>query len=345
MDLEEIGTESLQDLLTSVRYYTSPSPPIFGLPAINRGEVIEIQGPASSGKTHLLYHILLNCLIPKSDHTTPVAVGGRGMSAIVYDTDLSFIVQRLRHLLLTRISHLLPLSDESEKEEIVRQSLVRLHVFRPTSLLQLATSLKNLPLYHASHMPNDEIGVLAIDSMSTFYWGERFSAERMRNVAPEKARSMSGLAFIPPLYHILNAIQSVRLSHGPLIVLTSWALGQDNAASRFGMPYKQHLHPFPTLDVVDLGAKVAKNTDHISLASPFHLMHNISLSSPPPAPFLPDTPLDDALRQEAQYRKKVVEKGEVFCLVRSSGTRDTSHFTFYITNEDIVIQQSGSQSN
>ncbi|KIK99041.1 hypothetical protein PAXRUDRAFT_823212 [Paxillus rubicundulus Ve08.2h10] len=284
--------------------------------------------------------------MPKSDHTTPPVVsGGRGMSAIVYDTDLSFSVQRLRHFLLTRISHLLPLSDETEKEEIAQQSLVRLHVFRPTSPLQLATSLKNLPLYHASHMPNDEIGVIAIDSMSTFYWGERFSAEQMRNVAPEKARNMSEPAFIPPLYHVLNAIQSVRLSHGPVVVLTNWALGQANTASRFGMPYKQHLHPFPTLDVVDLGAKAAKNTDHISLASPFHLMHNISLSSPPPAPFLPDTPLDNALRQEAQYRKEAVEKGQVFCLVRSSRTRDTSRFTFYITNEDIVIQQSGSHSN
>ncbi|KAF9229406.1 hypothetical protein BS17DRAFT_723142 [Gyrodon lividus] len=280
--------------------------------------------------------------MPKSDHTTSsVDVGGWGMSAVVYDTDSSFNIQRLRHLLLTRISQLLPLSEETEKEEIARQSLVRLHIFRPTSLLQLATSIKNLPPYHASHIPNDEIGVLAIDSMSTFYWGERFSAERMRNVAPEKARSKSDVVSIPPLYHVLSAIQSVRLSHSPLIVLTNWALSplsQDNTTF-FAMLYKQHLHPFPALDgVADLGAKVAKTTDHLSLASPFYLAHHISLLSPSPAPFPPDTPLDDALRQEAQYRKDVVEKGGVLCLVRSSGTRDTSRFAFYITNEDIVVQ-------
>ncbi|KIJ68333.1 hypothetical protein HYDPIDRAFT_24622 [Hydnomerulius pinastri MD-312] len=346
MDLGEIETESLQDLLSNVRSYTSPLPPISGLPALNRGDVIEIQGPASSGKTHFLYHIVLNCVMPESDQNAPpVELGGRGMSAVVYDTDLSFNAQRLRHLLLTRITHLLPHSDEDEKEEIVQQSLRRLHIFRPTSLLQLATSIKHLKSYHISHMPDDEIGVLAIDSISTFYWAERFSAEQLRNVAPGRARSRTEASFVPPLYHVLTAIQSIRHSHGPLVVLTNWALNsvaQDSTAPHSTTLYKQHLHPFPVLaSVVDLGAKAAKNTDPFSLASPFPLAHHITLSSPLPAPFPLETPLEDALRQEVQYRKEVVEKGEVDCLLRSSGTRSVAHFSFYITDEDVLVQQPG----
>ncbi|KAF9240882.1 hypothetical protein BU15DRAFT_73742 [Melanogaster broomeanus] len=236
------------------------------------------------------------------------------------------------------------MSGTTEKEEIARQSLARLHLFRPTSLLQLATSIKNLQSYHISHMPHDEIGMLAIDSASAFYWAERFSTEQMHNVTSEKARSKTEVAFVPALYHVLSAIQTVRVSHNPVIVLTNWALHPLShdpiGVSPSSMLYKQHLYPFPALDgIPDLGAKVAKNAGHPLLASPFHLAHHITLSSSPPAPFPPDTPLDDALRHEAQYRKEVVGRGEVVCLVRSSGTRNARRFAFYITDEDVIVQQ------
>ncbi|KAF8547124.1 hypothetical protein OG21DRAFT_1607520 [Imleria badia] len=276
----DIHAESLANLLASVRQHTQGSP-IPALPMLNRGDAIEIQGPASSGKTHLLYHILLSFLVPVSP--SPHAE----IAAVVYDTDAAFDIQRFRHLLLSRISRL-P-STTLHPQECVRRALARLHLFRPTSLVQLAASIANLPAYHSAHMPNQEIAVLAIDSISTFYWADRFSAEQLRNIASAKDK---GVPMVLSLHHVLDAVQIVRRSHRPLAVLTNWAL--NSAPSRSESLYKQHLHPFPVIEdgIPDLGAKVSGNTDHSS-SSPFRLTHHITLSSPSSDPF-PAAPLDDA---------------------------------------------------
>lgn len=278
--------------------------------------MIEIQGPASSGKTHLLYHILLSFLAPDSQ-----------IAAVVYDTDAAFDVQRFRHLLLSRLP-----SGTLDPQECVRRTLARLHLFRPTSFVQLAASIANLPAYHSSRMPNQEIAVLAIDSISSFHWADRFAAEQLRNVAPALDKTVHT---VRPLRHVLDAIQSVRRSHRPLAVLTNWALNP--APSRSESLYKQHLHPFPVLEdgIAVLGAKVSSHTDHSS-TSPFRLSHHITLSSPSSDPF-PTAPLGDALLREARLGKEIIDNGQVRCLTRSSGARDVVRFTFQITDNDILV--------
>lgn len=303
----------LPQLLASLRQHT----PIPALPALHRGDVIEIQGPASSGKTHLLYHILLSFLVPPHAE----------IAAVVYDTDAAFDIQRFRHLLLSRIARL-P-STTLHPHERVRRALARLHVFRPTSLVQLAASIANLPEYHSSHMPNQEIAVLAIDSISSFYWADRFSAEQLRNIASAKDK---GVPMALSLHHVLDAVQSVRRSHRPLAVLTNWAL--NSAPSHSESLYKQYLHPFPVIedDIPDLGAKVSGNTDRSS-SSPFHLTHHITLSSPSSNPS-PAAPLDDA---DPRHGRGFIDVGQVHCLTRSSGVLDPVRFTFQISDDDTLV--------
>ena len=278
--------------------------------------MIEIQGPASSGKTHLLYHLLLSVLVPSQ--RPEIAV-------VVYDTDAAFDIQRFRHLLLSRISRL-P-SSTLDPHECVQRALARLHLFRPTSFAQLAASIANLPAYHSSHMPNQEIAVLAIDSISAFYWADRFAAEQLRDPASTKDKTA--------LHHVLDAIQSVQRSHRPLAILTNWAL--NSGPSRSDPLYRQHLHPFPVIedDIPDLGAKVSSNTDHSS-SSPFRLAHHISLSSPSFDPF-PAAPLDEALLRNARHGKGSTNNGQVLCLMRSYGARDAVRFTFQITEDDTLV--------
>ena len=273
--------------------------------------MIEIQGPALSGKTHLLYHILLAFLAFEPDPDAQIA-------AVVYDTDASFDIQRFRRLLLSRISRRPAVLDPLDS---LRRSLSRLHVFRPTSLAQLATSIANLPAYHASRMPNQEIALLAVDSISAFYWPDRLAAEQLRT------------AGILPLHDVLDAIQSVRRSHGPLSFLTNWALNA--APSHSGSPYTQHLHPFPILQdaIADLGAKSA---DHSS-SSPFRLAHHIALSSPS-AGSSPPALLGNTLVDTGRHGREIIDNSQVSCLLRSSGTREAARFTIQITDDDILVQ-------
>ncbi len=129
-------------------------------------------------------------------------------------------------------------------EIITDLSMKRFHVFRPNSSSQLAASLLLLPSYTASQLPNTEMGIIAVDSMSAFYWTDRFAVEQVR----AQPRSSLPHVSVFPLYNIASALEKIRMSFYPLILLTNWGLDVAHSSAQFpSFPmYKQHLHPFPT---------------------------------------------------------------------------------------------------
>jgi len=264
--------------------------------------------------------------------------GGNEMAAVVYDTDASFDVARLHQLLLNRLSLVLPNNLEMVRR-LVEESLRRLHIFRPTSLLQLATSLVHLPLYHRLRIPEHEIGLLAVDSVSAFYWSDRFIAEQMRNV-PQIAQEGPDPASVNPLQHVLVALGRLRLSHAPFIILTNWGL---NLASRSDGPvtfYKQHLHPFPVYsENYDANALSSSMTGDLPpTPMPLLLTHHITLSPVSIPPFAPELSLHGAVQQEVEHRRSMVQKGEIMGLVRTTGSREISRFIFCVTPENVHIR-------
>lgn len=72
-------------------------------PLLSCGDVVEIQGPPSSGKTHLLYSLLINCTIPHSHQST--VLGGWAKAGVVFDMDGSFDMIRFNQLLLGYLTH------------------------------------------------------------------------------------------------------------------------------------------------------------------------------------------------------------------------------------------------
>ncbi|KAI0034283.1 hypothetical protein K488DRAFT_22691, partial [Vararia minispora EC-137] len=215
------------------------------LSSFARGDVIEIQGGPASGKTHLLYHLVSVCILP-------TAYGGWNKAAILYDTDQGFDVRRLQQILITRVStHMLRAHQEGvDTASIVSGAMRNLRVFPVESASQLSASLQELPAYHGEELTTSEIAILAIDSLSAFYWEDRFAMESTR-----PRYSWSTRAFIDPndlterarhpLHAILVAIQAMRLSHGPIIVLTNWGLqpAPGHSTSPTTPLYRQHL-PF-----------------------------------------------------------------------------------------------------
>ncbi|KAL4071031.1 hypothetical protein J3A83DRAFT_3348595 [Scleroderma citrinum] len=290
---------------------------------LNRGDVIEIQGHASCGKSHLLYHFLLSCILPPAKSSMAPS---RGMSAILYDLDSSFNILRFCNLLSTRISHLFPLLDDEKHTELKQASLSRLHIFRPKSLSQLAISLKYLPSYHASHIQDNEIGLVAIDSISAFYWPERLYEEQLRNFALKKKGSRTDA-----LHLVLTAISDIIHSHAPLVLLSNWGLhtvSQDRARHNPSTWYKQHLRSFP---VLQHAAPFDDRTAARSTEYPLNLAHHISLSSLSSLPCHASTRRGVWLGQEPPNGKGVIEDGHrVVCLVTSSGVEETNCFQLLI---------------
>ncbi|KAF9651851.1 hypothetical protein BDM02DRAFT_3065107, partial [Thelephora ganbajun] len=175
---------------------------------INSKDVIEIQGP-SVGKSHLLMDFIMTCVLPASH--LGVQLHGWDKSAILVDLDHTFDVHRFRHLLLNRVKVHIPTSDEN-LDLFVDLLLRKLHVFRPESSVQFAVSAADIANYHFANMSKDEIGLVAIDSFSSFYWQDRFLGEQQRDGRP------SGIE------KALNSLEQIRQSHGSVIAYTNWGL-------------------------------------------------------------------------------------------------------------------------
>ncbi|KII93541.1 hypothetical protein PLICRDRAFT_49578 [Plicaturopsis crispa FD-325 SS-3] len=341
--LDEIHSESLQKVLSSVAFETSP-PGCTGIPgldahffssvprhassqsSLNRGDVIEIQGPASCGKTHLLYQMIVNCTLPHPQ-------GGWNKAVIVFDTDSTFDVRRLHELFVSRITRVTAEYNDptamASTEVLASEALARVHIFRPTSSSQLAASLLHLPVYQGIHLPEAEVGLLAIDSMSAFYWPDRFTVEQLRSLA-EPGRS---LAVTSPLQHVLDALQKYRILYSPVTVLTNWGLNPlTGAASSSNIPlnYKQHLHPFPVLSPPSTDGAPEQATARGRPVVALPLTHHITLPFSAIPPFTPDISLAEAEEQESKYRKEIIEKGEVVGYARSSGSLRVGRFVFNI---------------
>ncbi|KAJ6610107.1 hypothetical protein B0H10DRAFT_1638209, partial [Mycena sp. CBHHK59/15] len=197
---------------------------------LNWGDVLEIQAPSGAGKTQLLYFLLVTCIMPSPQ--------GWGRAAVVFDTDGTFDSCRLRDLLVLRLQALSATSEDTQ--HLAEIALHRVHLFRPVSSAQLAASLFHLPVYHTAQMPNAEMGLVVVDSMSAFYWPDRFIAEHWHQ---------PHTSYTAPLQHTLTGLQNFRVSHSPVTILTNWGLllaDTNHQPTTSPLFYKQHLQPFPS---------------------------------------------------------------------------------------------------
>ncbi|XP_077159490.1 DNA repair protein XRCC2 [Paroedura picta] len=119
------------------------------------GDVIEFHGPEGTGKTEMLYHLVVRCVLPK-------AGGGLEVSLLFIDTDFHFDMLRLVTLLEHKLSQ--------SSEELIKQCLGRFFLVTCNSSAQLLLTLYSLENMLCSH---PSLCLLMIDSMSAFYWIDR----------------------------------------------------------------------------------------------------------------------------------------------------------------------------
>ncbi|KAJ8521427.1 hypothetical protein ONZ45_g1867 [Pleurotus djamor] len=236
--LDEIASESFQSLLASFRSDFVSHPSLHNLLPFSTkpGDVIEVKGPSASGKSHLIYHVLANCLIPPACDAH--VLGGCGKSAILCDNDGTFNVSRLFEVLVNRLASKLA-TDPRERtglpinewaHNLARQCLGNLHVFKPTSSAQLAATLLHIPKYHVSNLTSSEIGVLAIDSLSAFYWNDRFTMEQLR---PSGSAAPPHNTASHPFQNVVTALETLHTTLKPLIIFTTWHMDTFNSFEPF----------------------------------------------------------------------------------------------------------------
>jgi hypothetical protein len=149
-------------------------------PSTNRTKpsVIQLSSTHSAaGKTSLCYFITTLAVLPQ-------AFNGKACAAVWFDTDGRFSSLRLQAILIDHLSTHFPRLDSVEKNAICRDAFQHLHVLHPQSSSQLLCTLASLPGYllgangattHFSALRS--LGLIVLDSATSFYWQDRFEAE------------------------------------------------------------------------------------------------------------------------------------------------------------------------
>lgn len=299
---------------------------------LNRGDVIEIQGPTGSGKSELLYLFATYTLLPDYLHLTghygrPVALEGRGKSVVLCDCegkwDIIRLQQVMRGALRLKVQDALPMVDldaeivTSQLNSTITASLRHLHIFRPKSSAELAATLLSLADYHFKRMPEEEIRMLLIDGgLSSFFWQDRWNVESTSKVLRDAAAS--------PTAGVVRALQKFRASHDPIIFITNWAIAPLISSPFF---FRQHLPP-PYPAPFQQGVATPR-------VSPIEITHHITLYNPNQSPGT-----ENELGLDSGEHGQADSMVQIYGIMRTP-PRDTvetmvTHFSFLLTESGVV---------
>ncbi|GAA6046868.1 hypothetical protein JCM3770_005683 [Rhodotorula araucariae] len=335
-----ISSSTALSLVSSVRYHTSlPTTYVGGLDALlhsadlplRRGDIVEVQGLPGSAKSSLLLHLAATALLPRTAHVRiadqvlAVPVGGKEQAVAWIDcTAARFDIDRLASL----VRHHLDLAIRrfraprgigaprgDELESLVDECMARLHVFSPTSTLQLAVTLQGLPRW-AARATADELGYVLVDGMSEFAWADQHAAmTAVGGGAPDTKQ---------PLRLVLHALAQLRATLAPVVFITQWVFRPQAVLpqrSQEGLPFYAHHYAPPHWPSILTPARARapdpdSDTDPAGARSPLARLEgpvpvplalHITLHPAPVAPLRRGTPLA-ALAAEQRRRVGVRQK-------------------------------------
>ena len=196
---------------------------------IQPGNVVEFSGPEGSGKTEILLHLIANCILPKS--WKDLKLNGRSVGVVFVDTDYHFQLLRLvavmEHRILNAIKetqdgttslvnnrtttphfdsnnerhHLCYPEKYCDYENFIKLCLSQLFIVHCNSsihLLATVLSLENLLV------AKPEVGVFVIDSLSAFYWTDRFRGGESPSLQEKNQRKIVDvIARYAQQYHVV----------------------------------------------------------------------------------------------------------------------------------------------
>lgn len=181
---------------------------------IKPGHVLEFSGQESSGKTEMLLHLIANCILPKS--WKDLKLNGRSVDVVFVDTDYHFQLLRLVTVLEHRIVNAIKeaqndnhAGDEcfcypdkyNDHEDFIKNCLSHLFIVHCNNSIQLLATVLSLENLLAAR---PEVRIFMIDSLSAFYWIDRFSSrENLSTQEANQKKIVSVLARFTRQYHVV----------------------------------------------------------------------------------------------------------------------------------------------
>ncbi|PSR75925.1 hypothetical protein PHLCEN_2v8839 [Hermanssonia centrifuga] len=229
-------------------------------------------------------------------------------------------------------------------------------------------SLLHLEDFHATnaHLRDSEIALILVDSLSAFYWTDRFTSEQFRG--HQDAGSM-----VQPLQQVRAALERIRSLYDCVVVYTSWKLPPRSKP----LPVMQQPtslldnDPVPQPMLLSVQSQSThQNTDSIRrdalmetdaaptdgephqplvsvsvpLVNPQYsalnmpITHHISLTPAYLPPLLSNLPLVDVMEQEERNRIAITDRGRAIELVVQLGNGDVERFSLCISARDVTLE-------
>lgn len=140
-------------------------------------DIIEITGDVSSGKSLLLANILAKCILP--DRYDDIHIKGLAASAVLINTDCHFQISKLVKVMSTIVTDVYKSVDRKRMNnetinEIVNDVLDNLIIINCYGKDQFLLTLHTL---ESILFRNEKIVILAIDSISAYYWQTRENSD------------------------------------------------------------------------------------------------------------------------------------------------------------------------
>jgi len=329
-DLGESGEEpATSDLPSNVLFAHSknrskrPSP------------VVEISSSLSaSGKSQLLYYLIAHAVLQRSFGDSPV--GGHEAAVVLIDTDDRFdagvlrivargIIQQTQGLSISNRNNTAQGPSDDELETIVSSALRHVHVFRPQSssaflatLCALESYLFTLSCHHSASRP---LRMIAIDSVTAFFWQDRLRDEVARTedigrprTEIDQEREQKQSFYLSDLYsELVTELKRLQDRFGCTVVYTAMISGDrpstmNSSHSALG-PYDRSPSRTPSL--------------RPALPAPWGMfptlrlvVHRDLIRSFPPAISAHDA------RKDAPTRQNIVRQGKFSAWVNSWGRED-----------------------
>lgn len=137
---------------------------LFGQFGPNKKDTIELSGTVSSGKTRLLTQFIAKCLLPEE-------FGGLDCSAILLNTDLHFQASLLSDMMFAMMqSKDASIQRDEKTATILEKCLKNLSIINCYNSVNLNVTIVNL---EDILVKNDKAALIALDSVTSFYWEDR----------------------------------------------------------------------------------------------------------------------------------------------------------------------------
>ena len=292
--------------------------------------IIDVHSPSHTGKTHLLYHLITQIILPDFlPQQTTCLTSSPSRAVFFIDCDGRFDITRLRHLLTTFVQkklaenrqggfihhHSTQGPSDDEIGECVHAALANLYLFQPTSGIGLLATVKSLPnVLSRPCNKNITLGLICIDSLTAFHHVLRSHNKLAEYYAilSSSLRSLSSLFAIP-------------------IITTSWSLFAHTSIPVQGRGYlgTGPSHP-PSVSAERPIWKQYFPVEWLRGVDQRIILHKREVRG-----FMVDIPLAEAER-EKERRMEVVKRGAVIGWLENDEKRE---FEMFITDDGVLFPQ------